>query len=92
MNRDRVGGPYLLVLAGTAAGIAGLVLGLPAAACGVIVGVAILFGALLRWLRPDAKAGALAGRTKGTDVLVLGLLGGALVVSGLLFLVHRTLL
>jgi hypothetical protein len=90
MNKDRVGGPYLLVLAGTAAGIVGLLLGLPASASGVIVGVPILGGALLRWLRPDAGAGDLASRSKGVDVLVLGLLGGALVVSGLLFLVPWT--
>ncbi len=84
--KERVGGPYLLVLVATAAAIAALVLGLPASAGGVLIGVPLLCGALHRYLSPRSR-GALALRTRGVDALVMALLGGAMVASGLLFLV-----
>ncbi|HEY9522353.1 MAG TPA: DUF3017 domain-containing protein [Thermopolyspora sp.] len=85
--KDRVGGPYVLVLVATAAAITGLVLGLPASVGGVLIGVPVLCGALYRGLRPGTGGGALATRGRGLDALMMALLGGALVVSGLLFLV-----
>jgi len=81
-KKDRIGWPYWLVLAGAAAGVAVALTGPQVWHGAVVMGAAILLGALIRLV--VAKPGDLAIRTKALDVLTLGGLGGALVLSGAL--------
>jgi hypothetical protein len=81
-GEDRVGGPYLLVMAGAAVGVCVLMLRLPLWLGAGLMGVAILGGALVRLL--GTGSGALAVRARGIDVLVLTGLGVALLLSGVL--------
>ncbi|WP_374227247.1 DUF3017 domain-containing protein [Streptomyces sp. JJ66] len=72
--------PLLVVLAGTAAG---LLLLLSTMRIGLlIVGAALLTGAVLRWLVPSV--GMLAVRSRFTDVLTYGALGTAVVLLALM--------
>ncbi|MEV5413962.1 DUF3017 domain-containing protein [Thermopolyspora sp. NPDC052614] len=81
-GEGRVGGPYLLVMAGTAVGVCALMLRLPLWLGAGLMGAAILCGALVRLL--GAGSGALAVRARAIDVLLLTGLGVALVLSGVL--------
>jgi len=70
--------PYLIVLAGVAAGIAVAWQGSKHAAPGVaVVGCSLLVAALARLTLPDRYAGLLASRRKASDVLAFAVLGAA---------------
>jgi Protein of unknown function (DUF3017) len=70
--------PYLVVLAGVAAGIAVAWQGSKRAAPGVaVVGCSLLAAALARLILPDRYAGLLASRRKALDVLAFAVLGAA---------------
>jgi Protein of unknown function (DUF3017) len=70
--------PYLIVLAGVAAGIAVAWQGSKRAAPGVaVVGCSLLAAALARLILPDRYAGLLASRRKALDVLAFAVLGAA---------------
>lgn len=84
-GQDRVGGSYLLVIAGTAAGVCVLLARLPLWLGAGVMGAAILVGALVRLLA--SRPGDLAVRTRAVDVLTLVALGCALVLSGVLMVV-----
>jgi hypothetical protein len=67
--------PYLIVLAGT---VAGLVLGSRHAGRGAaVVGAALLVAALARLALPPRYAGLLASRSKAQDVAAFAVLGAA---------------
>lgn len=85
VGQDRVGGPYLLVLAGAAAGVCVLMLRLPLWLGAGVLGAVILSGALARLLA--ARPGDLAVRSRATDVVVLTGLGCALLLSAVLMVV-----
>ncbi|MBW1596604.1 DUF3017 domain-containing protein [Streptomyces sp. JJ38] len=72
--------PLLAVLAGT---VAGLLIVLAEMRAGLLlVGGSLLAGSLLRWLMPNV--GMLAVRSRFTDVLTYGLLGGLITVLALM--------
>ncbi len=72
--------PLLAVLAGT---VTGLLVVLGEMRIGLlVVGASLLAGAVLRWLVPEV--GMLAVRSRFTDVLTYGLLGGTVVVLALM--------
>lgn len=84
-GQDRIGGPYLLVLAGAAAGV-GVLLARPPLWLGAsALGAVLLLAAVARLL--VSRPGDLAVRTKALDVLTLGGLGCALVLNGVLMVV-----
>jgi hypothetical protein len=68
--------------------VIGIVLGLAITAAGgfrvglILVGAALLLGALLRWLLPEV--GMLAVRSRFTDLITYGVLGAAIVVLTLM--------
>jgi Protein of unknown function (DUF3017) len=77
--------PYLLVLAGCAAGLAWVAQGGPA---GIRRGTLALAGAmfaaaLARLVLPEDRAGMLASRKRLTDVVTLAVLAGGLLAAGL---------
>jgi Protein of unknown function (DUF3017) len=70
--------PYLIVLAGVAAGLFVAWQGSKHAAAGVaVVGGSLLVAALARLALPDRYAGLLASRRKASDVLAFAVLGAA---------------
>ncbi|ETK33257.1 DUF3017 domain-containing protein [Microbispora sp. ATCC PTA-5024] len=85
-------GPYLLVAAGAVVGLCAIALGAPPPAGATVMGCALVVGALVRLRAADARAGALAVRSRGMDALVLGGLGALLVLGSLLLLLplHNT--
>ncbi|GII75568.1 hypothetical protein Sru01_05500 [Sphaerisporangium rufum] len=83
MTRGRVGLPYLLVLAGAAAGLGAMALGLPAWAGSLVVSAALLGGAVARLAGPDGGQGLLAVRGRRADAVTFALIGGALAVVAL---------
>ncbi|MBX6387082.1 MAG: DUF3017 domain-containing protein [Microbispora sp.] len=81
-------GPYLLVVAGAAAGLCVIALGMPVPRGGAIMGFGFLVGSLVRVTVSERRAGALAVRTKRMDALTLAAFGVALVVGSLLMLLR----
>jgi Protein of unknown function (DUF3017) len=70
--------PYLIVLAGVAAGLFVAWQGSKHAAAGAaVVGCSLLAAALARLVLPDRYAGLLASRRKASDVLAFAVLGAA---------------
>jgi Protein of unknown function (DUF3017) len=70
--------PYLIVLAGVAAGIVVAWQGSKRAApCAAVVGCSLLAAALARLALPDRYAGLLASRRKASDMLAFAVLGAA---------------
>ena len=70
--------PYLMVLAGVAAGIVVAWHGSKHAAAGAaVVGGSLLAAALARLVLPSRYAGLLASRRKASDVLAFAVLGAA---------------
>ena len=59
-GKGRVWRPYLLVMAGTAAGLCAIGLGMAPWVGGVVIGVSLLVGAALRFLGSGRGAGMLA--------------------------------
>jgi len=55
----------------------------------LLVGVALLVGGLLRWLLPDV--GMLAVRSRFTDIVTYGVLGGAIALLALMIQPHSLL-
>jgi hypothetical protein len=92
VSTKRTWGPYLLVMAGAALGLGAIALGEEPWIGGVIVGAALLTGALLRLWTSDRRAGALVSRSRGLDALTLAALGVALVLGSLSLLLdlHAT--
>jgi Protein of unknown function (DUF3017). len=84
-GQDRIGGPYLLLLAGAAAGVGVLLSSVPLHLSAGVLGGVLLLGAVLRLV--VSRPGDLAVRSKAIDVLTLGGLGCALVLSGALMVV-----
>ncbi|UGY93221.1 DUF3017 domain-containing protein [Streptomyces gobiensis] len=72
--------PLLTVLAGAAAGL--LVTLVEARIGALVIGAALLTGAVLRWLLPSV--GMLAVRSRFTDVLTYGALGTGIVLLALM--------
>jgi hypothetical protein len=71
--------PYLIVLAGTVAGLVQARLGSQHAGRGAaVVGAALLVAALVRLALPPRYAGLLASRSKAQDVAAFAVLGAAL--------------
>ena len=81
-------GPYLLVAAPVAAGLAAVGLGVPVTAGGAIMGFGFLFGSLIRVTVSARRAGALAVRSRRMDALTLAAFGAALVTGSLLMLLR----
>jgi hypothetical protein len=73
--------PLLAVVAGVAAGLLAVSLGAFRTGL-VVVGLALLAGALLRWVLPEV--GMLAVRSRFTDLATYGLLGFAIVMLALM--------
>ncbi|WP_443072971.1 DUF3017 domain-containing protein [Streptomyces sp. S465] len=73
--------PLLAVMGGVGLGL--LIVALDAFRAGtVLIGLALLAGAFLRWALPDV--GMLAVRSRFTDMLTYGLLGAAIVLLSLM--------
>lgn len=85
-ERDRVGGPYLLVLAGAAVGVCLFMLPVPLWAGAGALGAVLLLGVVLRLLA--GRPGDLAVRAPAIDALVLGGLGLALLLGAVLMAVR----
>ncbi|GAA4578729.1 hypothetical protein GCM10023194_02320 [Planotetraspora phitsanulokensis] len=85
-------GLYLLVVVGAAAGLGVIAFGGTPWIGGVITGGALLVGSAVRLILSEHRAGALAIRTKKTDVVVFAVLGLALVGGSLSLLLrlHNT--
>ncbi|GAA4568277.1 DUF3017 domain-containing protein [Planotetraspora kaengkrachanensis] len=85
-------GSYLLVVVGVAAGLGVIAFGGTPWVGGVIAGGALLLGSAMRLILSEGRAGALAIRTKKTDVVVFAVLGLALVGGSLSLLLklHNT--
>ncbi|GAB3885867.1 DUF3017 domain-containing protein [Microbispora bryophytorum] len=81
-------GPYLLVVAGAAAGLGVIGLGVPVPAGGAIMGCGFLAGSLIRVTVSERRAGALAVRSRRMDALTLAAFGAALVIGSLLMLLR----
>ncbi|MEU7877376.1 DUF3017 domain-containing protein [Microbispora bryophytorum] len=81
-------GPYLLVVAGAAAGLGVIGLGAPVSAGGAIMGCGFLAGSLVRVTFSERRAGALAVRSRRMDALTLAAFGAALVIGSLLMLLR----
>lgn len=80
--RDRVPGsawlPYLIVLAGVAAGMFVIWQGSKYAGRGAsLIGASLLAGALARLILPERYAGLLSSRRKASDVLAFAAFGAA---------------
>lgn len=71
--------PFLSVLGVVAAGVV-LVLADHWRRGALLLGVALLLGALLRAVLPEARAGLLVVRNRPSDVLTFGALGAAVLV------------
>ena len=70
--------PYLIVLAGVAAGMFAAWQGSKYATAGIaVVGGSLLAAALARLILPERYAGLLASRRKASDVLAFAVLGAA---------------
>lgn len=63
------------------AGLLAVVVGRRALVGGVIMGAAFALAAVLRLVLPEDRAGGLAVRTRGLDLLVLSVLSLAVVVA-----------
>ncbi|WP_214408821.1 DUF3017 domain-containing protein [Sphaerisporangium fuscum] len=83
MTNAKAWWPYLLTLAGAAVGLGTIAMGLPAWAGSLIVAASVLSGAVLRLLVPGDGDSMLAVRSKRTDAVTYGVLGGALAVIAL---------
>jgi hypothetical protein len=85
-------GPYLLVVVGAAVGLGVVGFGGAPWVGGVVMGATLLVGSAVRLVLSEERAGALAVRTKKTDVVVLAVLGLALVGGSLSLLLklHNT--
>lgn len=68
-----IAGVYIAFRDGSAGGGAG----------GVIAGLALLMGAVIRAVLPDRLAGLLASRRRATDVVTLAAFGACLLIAGL---------
>lgn len=78
--------PYLVVLAGVAAGLTVIRQGPAAVRSGaLIIAGALLLAALARVLLPDQRVGLLAARPRRWDVAALAALGIGLLVAGLIY-------
>ena len=76
--------PYLVVLAGVAAGMVVVSRGSAYALRGIaVIGGTLLAAALARLLLPNRFAGVLASRRKTSDVLALAVLGAAVLAVAL---------
>jgi hypothetical protein len=75
--------PLAVVLLGVAAGVATVVAGAFEPG-GVVMGAALLLGAVLRAALPQRRAGLLAVRSRPVDVVTLGLMGVGLVALALI--------
>lgn len=76
--------PYLLVLAGVAAGLATIRSGEQAVRGGtLVIAGALLAGSLMRLILPAGRAGMLGSRRRLADVAALALLGIGLLIAGL---------
>ena len=76
--------PYLIVLAGTAAGLFVVWRGSAYAGRGTgLVGVSLLAAALARLILPNRFAGVLASRRKASDVLAFAVFGAAVLAVAL---------
>ncbi|GIH70408.1 DUF3017 domain-containing protein [Sphaerimonospora thailandensis] len=82
-GKGQIWRPYLLVVAGAAAGLGAVGLGAAPWAGGVTIGGSLLAGAALRYLGSGRRAGMLAVRSRKTDTAVLALLGAALLAGSL---------
>jgi peptidoglycan/LPS O-acetylase OafA/YrhL len=77
--------PYLIVLAGVAAGLLTVRGGNQAVRGGtLVVAGALLAGALARLVLPERRVGMLASRRRLVDVAALAILGIGLLVAGLI--------
>jgi Protein of unknown function (DUF3017) len=74
---------YLLILAGATFGLGAIAMGLPAWAGSLVVAFSVLFGAVLRLIAPDDRENLLAVRSRRTDAVTYGVLGGVLTVVAL---------
>lgn len=81
-------GPYLLVLAGAATGLVVIALGAPPWTGGVIIGVSLIVGAVLRLMVPETRAGLMVARTRKADAFVFAAMGALLVVGSLSLLLR----
>ena len=73
--------PYLIVLAGAAAGMFIIWRGSKYAGPGAgLIGASLLAGALARLILPTRYAGLLASRRKASDVLALAAFGAAVLI------------
>ncbi|GAA1001667.1 hypothetical protein GCM10009555_106700 [Acrocarpospora macrocephala] len=77
--------PYLLVAAGAAAGLGLIALGYAPPTAAMVMGITMLGGAGLRLVVPGRSTGALAIRSRKTDVLTLAVFGFLLVVGAIAF-------
>ncbi|MCM2577977.1 DUF3017 domain-containing protein [Streptomyces meridianus] len=73
--------PLLAVAGGAALGLLVVVLGAPRIGT-LLVGLALIGGAVLRWARPSV--GMLAVRSRFTDILTYGVLGTAILLLSLM--------
>ncbi|WP_327043817.1 DUF3017 domain-containing protein [Microbispora sp. NBC_01189] len=81
-------GPYLLVVAGVAAGLGAIGLGAAVSTGGAVMGGAFLAGSVARLATPDRRAGVLAVRGRRADAITLAAFGAALVAGSLLMLLR----
>jgi len=88
VSADHAWGPYLLVLAGAVVGLGAIALGESPTIGGVVVGLALLTGAVLRLWTADRRAGLLGSRSRGLDALVFAVLGVVLVLGSLSLLLE----
>jgi hypothetical protein len=76
--------PYVLVLAGIAAGLVLMEVAKDAVRGGTfVIAGALLAGSVTRLALPDSRAGLLRSRRRLVDVAVFGALGAGLLVAGL---------
>jgi len=77
--------PYVLVLAGVAAGLVLMQVARDAVRGGTfVIAGALLAGSVARLVLPESRAGLLGSRRRLLDVAVLGALGVGLLVAGLI--------
>ncbi|MGW6818904.1 DUF3017 domain-containing protein [Streptomyces sp. NPDC055005] len=72
--------PMLSVLAATAIGLLTTAIGYPRVGC-LIIGAALIAGAVMRWILPSV--GMLAVRSRFTDMVTYGLLGASIILLAL---------
>jgi hypothetical protein len=81
--------PYVVVLAGVAAGLAWIGLGSDHGRSGMLVlAAALLVAALARLVLPERGAGLLVSRHRVSDVLVMAVLGACILSVALVLPVH----